>query len=255
MDVRRYTRWMLPLAALGLTLALPAASHAQDRNDARRPVTQTTIQVQFRTTPRWQAVNGTRVEEIAGPERPAYDMFRYNGSYYAYSNSRWYMSPRAVGQFNVVDDRSVPQAFADVPRDHWRNYPSDWQNGPDAGFDDAPATMQVDYIRTPYWMNLRGTRIWVVRSSARLDYDLFRVGGIYYAYDNDQWYSSRHRSGMFAQADDRRVPRELARIPANQWRNYPNDWLDANGNQRWQGSRGDRFDPRDQRSSDAGDRH
>lgn len=352
MDLRRYTRWMLPLAALSLTLTIPVRAHAQSRDDQRRNATQATIQVQFRSTPRWQAVNGTRVEEIVGPERPAYDLFRYNGNYYAYNNTRWYTSTRADGQFNAVDERSVPteftrvpvdhwrsyptawqerrdpgssgasatlrvqfgtaphwtsignsrieqvpvnerpdydvfryngtyyaydherwyssrrpdgdfdmiddgavpREFAGIPRDHWRNYPTDWQNGPDAGFDDAPLTLQVNYVRTPYWMNMRGTRVWVVRSTARLDYDLFRVGGLYYAYDNEQWYGSRHRSGVFAQVDERNVPSDLSRIPQDQWRNYPNSWLDQYGNPRRHDYRGDRFDRGDQRSSDQGNR-
>ena len=256
MDARRTTLWLLPLAVLSLPLMMPTRAGAQNNNDQRRESSQATIQVQFRSTPVWRGVSGTHVEEIAGPERPAFDMFRYNANYYAYRGHRWYTSNRATGQFTVVDDAAVPGEFARVPADHWRDYPTAWQNGQDSGFDDAPSTIQVEYIRTPSWGIVRGTRIWAVRPSAQLDYDLFRVGGTYYAFDNDQWYSSRRRSGVFTTIDDRYVPMsDLSRIPPERWRNYPSAWLDGNGNPRRHDMHDDRFDRRDQRSADQGDRH
>ena len=87
-----------------------------------------TIQVTFGRTPRWTGVPGTQVDEIPMAERPGYDVFRYGGSYYAYDNDRWYTSNRESGDFNVIDDRSVPAELSRVPREHWRHYPSAWQS-------------------------------------------------------------------------------------------------------------------------------
>jgi hypothetical protein len=57
-----------------------------------------------------------------------YDVFRYGGSYYAYDNNRWYSSDRESGEFVAMDVRSVPSELSRVPREHWRNYPTTWQD-------------------------------------------------------------------------------------------------------------------------------
>jgi hypothetical protein len=97
-------------------------------NDQGPGGTSAYLQVNFGTTPRWAGVQGTRVEEIPMAQRPGYDVFRYGGSYYAYNNNRWYSSSRETGNFAAIDDRSVPSDLRSVPREHWRNYPSAWQN-------------------------------------------------------------------------------------------------------------------------------
>lgn len=84
------------------------------------------LQVSFGSAPRWSGISGTRVEAIYGDARPNYDVFRYGGSYYAYSNDRWYMSNRESGRFTLIDDRQVPTEFSRVPRQNWRNYPAGW---------------------------------------------------------------------------------------------------------------------------------
>jgi hypothetical protein len=87
-----------------------------------------TLRITFRTTPRWALVRGTHVDEIPMAERPAYDVFRCGGAYYAYSHDRWYMSHRESGDFTLIEDRAVPTELSKVPRDHWRTYPAAWQN-------------------------------------------------------------------------------------------------------------------------------
>jgi hypothetical protein len=86
------------------------------------------MQVSFGSSPRWNSIHGTRVREIRSADRPDYDMFGYDGSYYVYNNNRWYSSRQRTGEFTEIDERSLPSAFTDIPRDHWRNYPSGWQD-------------------------------------------------------------------------------------------------------------------------------
>jgi hypothetical protein len=100
------------------------------RNDRGPGGASAYLQVNFGSTPRWTGIQGTRVEEIPMAQRPGYDVFRYGGSYYAYNNNRWYSSNRQTGNFAAIDDRSVPSDLRSVPRDHWRSYPTAWQNQP-----------------------------------------------------------------------------------------------------------------------------
>jgi len=94
-----------------------------DRNDRG---TSDRLRVTFGTAPRWSSVRGTRVEVIS-VGGPSYDVFRYNNTYYAYDNNRWYSSSNQSGDFMMIEDRSVPTELSRVPRDQWRNYPSTWQ--------------------------------------------------------------------------------------------------------------------------------
>jgi hypothetical protein len=110
---------LLPLLALGMTVAMAATVYAQTSTSA-------SLTVSFGTAPHWTAVQGTRVQVIRDRERPDYDMFRYGGSYYVYNNDRWYMSRRSRGQFRAIDERQVPVELSRVPRNHWRNYPTAW---------------------------------------------------------------------------------------------------------------------------------
>ena len=87
-----------------------------------------TFQVSFGSAPRWSSISGSRVEVIPYEQRPSYDVFRYGGSYYAYNNNRRYSSSRESGQFNLIEERSVPSELTSVPRAHWRNYPAAWGN-------------------------------------------------------------------------------------------------------------------------------
>ena len=86
------------------------------------------LRITFGSAPRWMNVQGTRVDEISMSERPRYDVFRYGGSYYAYDNNRWYSSSRESGDFTALDERAVPSELSRVPREHWRSYPTTWQN-------------------------------------------------------------------------------------------------------------------------------
>jgi len=111
----------LLLPALAITMALGLAAAAQAQTNA-------SVQVTFGHTPRWVGVPGTRVREIRTVDRPDYDMFNYGGSYYVYRNNQWYSSRHGRGHFNAIDERRVPMQISRVPRDHWHNYPSGWQD-------------------------------------------------------------------------------------------------------------------------------
>jgi hypothetical protein len=53
-------------------------------------------------------------------------MFRYGGTFYAYSDGRWYRSNDMRGRYTYIDDRFVPREFSRVPRDYWQTYPTGW---------------------------------------------------------------------------------------------------------------------------------
>ena len=126
MITRSKTRLLVPVLALSISLGIAASAQAQDRRYDQSGGTSTSLQVAFGSAPHWTGVRGTRVQEIRPDERPGYDMFRYNGRYYARSNNQWYTSRRGHGQFNSMDERNVPRELSRVPRDHWQNYPSNW---------------------------------------------------------------------------------------------------------------------------------
>jgi hypothetical protein len=202
--------------------------------------------VSFGTRPRWSGISGTRVERIYGAERPGYDVFRYGGSYYAYNDNRWYMSANESGQFALIDDRSVPSEFSRVSRENWRHYPSQWDNRDYRSSGGSSATLRVSFGSTPRWSGISGTRVEAVYGADRPDFDVFRYGGSYYAYNNGGWYTSNRESGDFRGIDSQSVPSELSRVPRERWRNYPaewdgEDWYDSNG-RRSSGDRNDQYD-------------
>jgi hypothetical protein len=246
---------MIPLLALIMTVAIAASAHAQYRYDQRSDGPSATIQITFGSAPHWTEVRGTRVQEIREGERPDYDMFRLDNSYYVYNNSRWYTSNDWRGSFRYVDDSSVPSELSRVPREHWRQYPAEWQNRSDQGWQDrndrsmqdrsdrgwqdrrdrdsqASGTLQINFGRQPRWTTVRGTRVSMIRQGQRPDYDMFRYGNTYYVYSNDQWYMSRQWRGEFRAIDARMVPRQFAYVPRHHWRNYPQDWSDRYDNSR-----------------------
>ena len=70
--------------------------------------------------PEFIAVPGTLVYTVANTN---YDVFRYNGTYYAYNDGYWYRSSKTSGPYVVVDVRSVPQTILRVPAKTWKNHP------------------------------------------------------------------------------------------------------------------------------------
>lgn len=218
MILRSKIHRLIPMLALSMTLAMAASARAG---------TGVSLQIQFESAPHWVAVPGTSVREIRQGDRTDYDMFQYGRSYYAYNNGdgRWYSSRRSRGRFFLIDDRSVPRELRRVPRNSWRNYPAAWDDPRSGG---TPATMMVTFGSTPHWTGIRGTR---VETAQRPDYDVFRYGNSYYAYNNNRWYTSSRGDGQFTSMDDRAVPSELSKVPRDQWHQYPTSWRNQDQNQ------------------------
>jgi hypothetical protein len=119
---------MLPLLALGMTFVLTSPAQAQYRQIQQPNGTSASLQITFGSQPRWSTIRGSRVQQVRERERPDYDMFRYGGGYYVYRNNQWYMSRHGRGEFAVIEERNVPMEVSRVPRQHWRNYPGQWND-------------------------------------------------------------------------------------------------------------------------------
>jgi hypothetical protein len=186
------------------------------------------LRVTFGTTPHWTGVRGTRVQWVPVGERPGYDVFRYDNTYYAYDNNHWYSSSSESGDFIMIDERSVPTEMRRVPRDQWNEYPTSWEdrNGQwdNRNGQGTSGRLRVTFGTAPHWYGVRGTRVETVPAGERPNYDLFRYDNTYYAYDNNRWYSSSNESGDFIMIDERSVPTEMRRVPRDQWREYPTSW-------------------------------
>jgi hypothetical protein len=98
------------------------------------------------------------------------------------------------------------------------------------------ATLRINFGTTPHWTSVQGTRVEMLPQGERRDYDMFRYGGNYYAYDNNRWYRSSRDRGDFTAIDDQMVPGELSRVPRQHWRNYPSRWANANDPHDYRGS-------------------
>jgi hypothetical protein len=221
LTTRSKSHLLFPLLVLGLALGLTAAAHAQVRG---------TLRVTFGSTPHWTSIDGTRVEELPFSERPQYDVFRYGGTYYLYNDNQWYSSTREQGDFVMIDDRAVPNEFSSIPREHWRNYPSTWQDRRRAPMSSgSSATLRINIGSGSHWSNIQGTRVEELPSGERPDYDVFRYGGAYYARDNDHWYMSRNESGEYRYMDDNDLPAEFSNVPREHWQHDSGDWNDRHG--------------------------
>lgn len=220
---------LLPALALVTSLAAVSPARAQDDVNAR-------LQIHLGSYPHWSVVSGTQVEELPMAERPNYDVFRYGGTYYAYSNGRWYSSTNSDGDYYVVQDNAVPREFSRVPREHWRTYPATWSNGGGSTVSGTlrtgSGTLRVQFGTQPRWVTVPGTSVYEVPMSDRPDYDVFREGNTYYVYDNDRWYSSTRPEGDYTAIEDNYVPTDFNRIPRDHWRNYPSSWSDRRGGYR-----------------------
>ena len=130
MMIHRRAHRLVPLLALSVTLAVAASVQAQERHDQGSGGPSVSLQINFGTAPHWEGIRGTRVQAIRREDRTDYDMFHYGSYYYVYNNSndRWYRARRWRGRFMLIEDRLLPRELRKVPREHWRNYPSAWQN-------------------------------------------------------------------------------------------------------------------------------
>ena len=220
------------------------------------------VRADFRTTPRWRLVSGTRVY-VPSDARLSYDLFRVGNTYYVYTdNGAWYRASRWNDDYAWVDANDVPIEIARVPQREWRSYPSEWANRSDRDWNDrysndrysndrysndrysndrysndrydrdyrnAPPAPRIVMRTAPRWRVVPNTRIYVATNSST-DFDLFRVGNTYYLYSDGYWYRSNRWNGTFMATSEDRVPREFMRVPRNQWRHGPPPWANARSN-------------------------
>ena len=92
-----------------------------------------------------------------------------------------------------------------------------------------------------------GTRVYYVRDA---DYDVYRYGGYYYAFDSGRWFRAPSYRGPWIYIRGRQVPRAIYMVPADYRRNWHGDYRywrsrdydrDWDRRDRW----GDRRDDRD----------
>jgi hypothetical protein len=87
------------------------------------------------------------------------------------------------------------------------------------------ATLRVRFGTTPRWDRApAGMSVRQIREQDRPDYDMFRYGGSYYAYHDNQWYRSRRGQGDYRWINERQVPQQFHQVPPEHWRNYPSGW-------------------------------
>lgn len=220
--------------------------------DARVSANVRPPRVEFRTQPRWQMVSGTNVYMVRAEDRPGFDMFRYNDSFYIYDNGHWFKASRWNGNYQRIDRGHVPMAIARVPEAEWRSYPHDWswsRSSHDDGnrysnegysnewsrehdsYDSSegwsswtpdPAS---DFRAAPRWRFVPGTRVYVLSDASLAAYDMFRLGSTVYLHTGeDTWFRADRWNGRYERIDATRVPRDIARVPEREWRHYPRAW-------------------------------
>lgn len=212
---------------LALTALVAASSRADDPTIQGRVSIPAAPTVAFSTAPIWEIVPGTHVSVIRADQRPTYDMFSYDNSYYVYNNGYWYRSAQLNGPYVALDVNTVPVEFRTVPRERWISYPADWSTSSATATATATVstwTPSVSFKTEPRWVVIPGTTVYQVRTSERPRYDLFRYGSDYYVYQNGNWYLASSMSGPYAAITVDRVPTEFRSIRQTYWRSYPKGW-------------------------------
>ena len=93
------------------------------------------------------------------------------------------------------------------------------------------ASLQISFGSAPHWTSA-GYGVRRINDGEGPGYDMFRYGGNYYAYNNDQWYRSRSMRGNYRPIDRRYVPGAFAHVSRNHWRHYPTNWSGPNDDRR-----------------------
>jgi hypothetical protein len=85
-------------------------------------------------------------------------------------------------------------------------------------------TSQFDFQKTPNWVAVPGTRVYMVRDDMRPTMDFFRFGNRYYVYDHGTWYRSTRWNGRYVMVHERNLPAQFHKVPRTHWRDYPGNW-------------------------------
>jgi hypothetical protein len=119
--MRRFT---MTIAALALVTMAPVAAQAETYFGFAMGVTNAPPPpaLMFHSAPRVVVVPETRVYRVMCESCDA-DMFRFGGTWYAYTGGFWYRAEEANGPYRVVDARNVPRAVLFVPSAHWKHHP------------------------------------------------------------------------------------------------------------------------------------
>ena len=119
--MRRFT---VRIAALVLVMLAPVAARAETYFGFTMGVTNAPAPpvLVFHAAPRVVVVPETRVYRVMCESCDA-DVFRFGGTWYAYSGGFWYRAEEPNGPYRVVDARNVPRAVLFVPPGHWKHHP------------------------------------------------------------------------------------------------------------------------------------
>jgi hypothetical protein len=81
---------------------------------------------------------------------------------------------------------------------------------------DAPPPPVVVFQHEPSVAIVPGSTVYVVNDAC--DYDVFRYGVYWYAFNDGYWYRARTHRGPFAAVSARYVPTAIVNVPPRYWR-------------------------------------
>jgi hypothetical protein len=89
----------------------------------------------------------------------------------------------------------------------------------------APPPPVIAFDADPGWRYLPDYGVYVLVDDS-VGYDMFRVGGWFYVYDNGYWYRSHQVRGQFVVVNEQRVPPRIFTVSDRQhhWRRHPMAW-------------------------------
>lgn len=84
----------------------------------------------------------------------------------------------------------------------------------------APPPPVVVVKSEPRMVVVPGSTVYVVNDD-RYDYDCFRSGAYWYAWNGGYWYRARAWRGPFVVVETRTVPRAVLQVPMRHWKHHP----------------------------------
>ena len=101
---------------------------------------------------------------------------------------------------------------------------------PAGGVTFRSATPTIAFAHEPRLTVVPGSTVCVARGDC--DYDVFRYGVYWYAFDAGSWYRARSYRGPFAAVSARFVPSAVVNVPSKYWRQPhggPPGWMKRRG--------------------------
>lgn len=89
----------------------------------------------------------------------------------------------------------------------------------------APSPPRILFKSAPHWEAVPGSKVYLVRAEERPAYDLFRLGSLFFLFDQGHWYRSSRQDRGYVVIDERYVPVAISGVPSRHWRSYPKGWL------------------------------